>query len=216
MSITGLVSPLRIYLIRHAETDWILNRRYTGHTEIALTPNGQVEAQELAQRLRDIPFTHVFTSPRLRARQTCRLAQLSERADIDPDLDEWDYGDYEGLLSVEIRHQRPAWNLFQNGCPQGETPAQVGERADRLIDRLRSYHGNVALFSHGHFGSTVAVRWIGLPLATAEHFPLAVASISILAFNPQHLETPVIVLWNAVLPRQMSPPISLADAALRL
>ncbi|AJQ95624.1 histidine phosphatase family protein [Gynuella sunshinyii] len=216
MNLTSLVSPLRIYLIRHAETDWTLSRRYTGHTEIALTANGEVEAQKLGHRLRDTPFTHVFTSPRLRARQTCRLAQLGNRADIDPDLDEWNYGDYEGLRSVDIRHQRPEWNLFQNGCPQGETPEQVSERADRLIDRLGSYHGNVVVFSHGHFGSTVAVRWIGLPIATAEHFPLATASISILAFNPQHLETPVIALWNAILPRQMSPPVNLADTALRL
>lgn len=219
MSVTNLVMPLRVYLIRHAETDWTLAHRYAGRAEIALTANGESEAQELTQRLGDIPFTHVFTSPRLRARQTCRLAKLDKlgkEADIDPDLDEWDCGELEGRLSANIRRQRPDWNLYQNGCPDGETPEQVGARADRLISRLRLLHGNVALFSHGQFGSALAMRWINLPLATAAHFPLSTASISILTFNPHHPDKPVIALWNAESPRQMNPPATLAEASMQL
>lgn len=216
MSVSNIVTPVRIYLIRHGETEWAMNRRLTGHTDVALTANGESEAQEIAQRLVAIPFTHVFTSPRQRARQTCRLAKLGKLAEIEPDLAEWDYGDYEGKRSVDIRRQMPDWNLYQNGCPQGETPEQVVERADRQIARMRTHHGNVALFSHGHFGSALAVRWIGLPLTAAAHFPLATASISILTFNPHYPEVPVIALWNAVSPRQVNPPATLADAALQL
>jgi broad specificity phosphatase PhoE len=216
MSVTNIVTPVRLYLIRHGETEWALNRRHTGHTDIPLTANGESEAQEMAQRLVDIPFSHVFTSPRQRARQTCRLAQLGKLPEIEPDLDEWNYGDYEGKRSVDIRRQRPDWNLYRDGCPRGETPEQVIDRADRLIARLRTFQGNVALFSHGQFGSALAVRWIGMPLESAAHFPLATASISILAFNPHYPEVPVIALWNAVSPRPIHPRATLADAALQL
>lgn len=216
MSVSNIVTPVRIYLIRHGETEWALNRRLTGHTDIALTANGESEAQEIALRLGDLPFTHVFTSPRQRARQTCRLARLGKLAEAEADLAEWDYGDFEGKRPVDIRRQRPGWNLYQDGCPQGEMPEQLIERADRQIERLRTHHGNIALFSHGHFGSALAVRWIGLPLTAAAHFPLATASISILTFNPHYPEVPVIALWNAVSPRQVNPPATLADAALQL
>ena len=174
---------LRLYLIRHGETEWSLTSQHTGRTDIPLTARGEDEARELAQGLRDIPFAHVMTSPQQRARKTCELAGLGSAAVIDPDLAEWDYGDYEGQRSVDIRKQRADWNVFRDGCPGGETPAQVSDRADRLIAHLRALDGYVALFSHGQFGSVLAVRWIGLPLVSAQHFPLGTASLSILGFD---------------------------------
>src|SRR5665647_2495465 len=147
--------------------------------------------------LRDLPFTHVLTSPLKRARQTCALVGLDNTPEIDPDLAEWDYGDYEGKRSVDIRGGRPHWNVFRDGCPHGEMPAQVSDRADRLIARLCTLEGKVALFSHGQFGGVLAARWLGLPLAESQHFPLGTASISILSFDPHHPEVPVITLWNA-------------------
>ncbi|HVL02210.1 MAG TPA: histidine phosphatase family protein, partial [Dongiaceae bacterium] len=185
-------------------------------TDIALTANGELEAQEVAQRLGDVPFSQALTSPRLRARQACRLAKLGKLAEIEPDLAEWDYGDYEGKRPMDIRRQQSDWNLYQHGCPQGETPEQITARADRQISRLRTLRGNIALFSHGQFGSALAVRWVGLPLMAAAHFPLAMASISILTFSPHYPEVPVIALWNAVSRRQTTPPATLADAALQL
>jgi probable phosphoglycerate mutase len=118
-------------------------------------------------------------------------------ADIDPDLAEWDYGEYEGQFSADIRGARPGWNLFRDGCPGGEMPAQVSERADRLITRLRALDGNVALFSHGHFGRVLAARWLGLPITDAQKFLLGTASLSILGTDPNHPEVPVIALWNS-------------------
>ena len=129
--------PLRLYLIRHGETEWSLSGQHTGRTDISLTVRGEDEAKELALRLQAIPFAHVLTSPRQRARRTCELVGLGPAAEIDPDLAEWDYGDYEGVRSVDIRKTRADWNLFRDGCPNGETPAQVSARADRLIARLR-------------------------------------------------------------------------------
>ena len=154
-------------------------------------------ARELGQRLRDIQFARVLTSPRQRARRTCELAGLGSAAEIEPDLAEWDYGDYEGQRSANILQARPDWNLFRDGCPRGETPAQISERADRLIARLRVLEGNVALFSHGHFGRVLAARWIGLPVSEAQRFLLDTASLSILGYEPNHVESPVIALWNA-------------------
>ena len=131
-----------------------------------------------------------------RARRTCALAGLSPVAEVEPDLAEWNYGDYEGLRSQEIREARPDWNLFRDGCPHGETPAQVTDRADRLIARLRKLDGDIALFSHGHFGCVLAVRWIGLPVIEGQHFPLGTASLSIFGDEPSDPETPVIELGN--------------------
>jgi probable phosphoglycerate mutase len=188
---------LRLYLIRHGETEWSLTSQHTGRTDIPLTPRGEEEARELAPGLKSIPFSHVLTSPLQRARKTCDLAGLGAAATIEPDLAEWDYGDYEGKRSVDIRKQRADWNVFRDGCPGGESPAQVSERADRLIGHVRSLDGNTALFSHGQFGSVLAVRWVGLPLVNAQHFPLATASLSILGFDDHHPEVPVIARWNA-------------------
>jgi|GEM_PF-130710 len=190
-------SPLHLYLIRHGETEWALTSRHTGRTDIALTQNGEDEARKLGRHLRDIQFAHVLTSPLKRARRTCELVGLEGIPEIEPDLSEWNYGDYEGRRSVDIRKEEPNWNVFRDGCPHGEMPAEVSGRADRLIARLRTMDGKIALFSHGQFGAVLATRWIGLPLAEARHFPLATASLSILAFNPDHPEVPVIALWNA-------------------
>ncbi len=194
---TSIPILLRLYLIRHGETEWALSSRHTGRTDIPLTANGEDESRELGKHLRDIQFAHVLTSPLKRARQTCELVGLNKVLEIEPDLAEWDYGDYEGKRSEDIRKGRPDWNVFRDGCPHGDTPAQVSERADQLITRLRTLDGKVALFSHGQFGGVLAARWIGLPLAQARHFPLDTASLSIFSFNPHHPEVPVIALWNA-------------------
>jgi probable phosphoglycerate mutase len=202
---TSIPTPLRLYLIRHGETEWSLDRRHTGRTDIPLTANGESEARELGKHLRDIQFSHVLTSPLKRAQQTCGLLGLDQVPEIEPDLVEWDYGDYEGRKSVDIRKERPDWTIFRDGCPHGEMPTQICDseallqavRADRLIARLRSLDGNIALFSHGQFGGVLAVRWIGLTVDEAQHFPLGTASISIFAFDPHHPTVSVIALWNA-------------------
>ena len=188
--------PLRLYLIRHGETEWSLSGQHTGRTDVALTAHGEDQGRALELALRGIRFDQVLTSPARRARDTCGLAGLGGSAEIEPDLAEWDYGDYEGKRSAGIRESRPGWNVFQDGCPGGETPAQISERADRLIRRLRGMDGNVALFGHGQFGAALAVRWIGLPVVHGQHFSLGEASLSILRDDPHHPEVPVIALWN--------------------
>ena len=198
MSAVAPVGPLpRVYLVRHGETEWSLTGRHTGRTELSLTAAGAEAARQWGDRLQGIGFSRVFTSSRLRARQTCDLAGQGAVAAIEPDLAEWDYGDYEGKRSEDIHQQRPGWNIFRDGCPGGESPAQVSARADRLIARLRQWPGNVALFSHGHFGRVLAVRWIGLPAGQGEHFQLSPAALSILGHGPGHSAEPVILLWNA-------------------
>lgn len=188
----------RLYLIRHGQTDWSLSGQHTGRTDVPLTAQGEQDARDLAKRLRAMRFSRVFTSPRQRARLTCELVGLGAVAEIEPDLAEWDYGDYEGQRSVDIRKGRPDWNLFQDGCPRGESPVQVSERADRVIARLRALEGNTAIFSHGHFGRVLAARWIGLPVSQAQHFLLSTASLSILGHEHNLAEESAIVLWNAV------------------
>ncbi len=190
-------NPPRLFLIRHGETAWAVSRQHTGRTDIPLTEKGEQEARDLAHRLHAIDFSHVFTSPRLRARRTCELAGVATHAQVDPNLAEWDYGDYEGRRSVDIRKERPDWNIFRDGCPHGELPTQVSDRADRLIARLRALEGNIALFSHGQFGCTFAARWIGLPVIDSPHFLLGTASLSILGYDPDHPAIPVIALWNS-------------------
>ena len=188
----------RLYLIRHGQTAWSLSGQHTGRTDIPLNEQGEQDAHELAERLPAVRFSHAFTSPRQRARRTCELAGLAAVTEIDPDLAEWDYGDYEGQRSVDIRKGRPDWNLFQDGCPRGESSFQVSDRADRVIARLRALEGNIATFSHGHFGRVLGVRWIGLPVGEAQHFLLSTASLSILGYERNLAEKPAIVLWNSV------------------
>jgi probable phosphoglycerate mutase len=190
-------ADLRLYLVRHGETEWSLSGQHTGRSDIPLTGHGEDEARALEPCLRDISFSYVLTSPRRRARRTCELAGLGSMAEIEPDLAEWDYGEYEGQLSADIRKGRPGWMVFRDGCPGGEMPAQVTLRADRVIARLGAMHGNVAVFSHGQFSCVLAARWIGLPIIEARHFSLGPASLSVLGYNPDHPEVAVIALWNA-------------------
>ena len=194
---TGHPSSLpNIYLIRHGETAWSLSGQHTGRTDLPLTEHGEKEARNLARRLGVVGFGGVFTSPLLRARRTSELAGLGDVAKMDADAAEWNYGDYEGRTSIDIRQENPGWNIFQEGCPGGESPTQVGKRADRLIARLQTFKGNIAIFTHGHLGRVLGARWIGLPVRQAQHFLLATASLSILGYEHDRAEVPAIVLWN--------------------
>lgn len=185
-----------VYLIRHGETEWSKAGRHTGRTDLPLTEHGDAEARALAPLLEGPRFTHVFMSPRQRAQQTCALAGLARAAEVDHDLAEWDYGDFEGLQSVDILRDRPNWNVFREGCLNGESPAEVSARADRVIARIRGIGSDVALFTHGHFGRVLGARWVGLPVAQATRLYLGTASISALGYEHDNLEEPVIRLWN--------------------
>ena len=190
-------SPLlEIYFIRHGETAWSLTGHHTGRTDLPLTVNGEHEARDLRVRLRHLTFDHVFTSPRHRARQTCELSGWAANAQIDPDLAEWDYGDYEGRRTADIHGERPGWDIFTDGCPAGESSEQVAARADRLITRLRALSGRVAVFSHGHFGRVFGIRWIDLPIGQARHFILGTASLSVLGQGSRPTDPSVIIQWN--------------------
>jgi probable phosphoglycerate mutase len=187
---------VRVYYVRHGETAWSLSGQHTGTTDIALTAHGAEQARALATPLGRIAFAHVLRSPRKRTRQTCELARLEAMAEVELDLAEWDYGAYEGRCTADIRKTRPHWDIWTDGCPNGETPAQVSARADRLIAFLRTLHGHVALFGHGQFGCVLGARWIGLAIAQGRHFELAPASISLLGFAVRDPATPVILGWN--------------------
>jgi probable phosphoglycerate mutase len=189
---------LRVYLVRHGETAWSRSGRHTGRTDIPLTEPGEAEAKALAPWLRGLHFGHVLTSPLRRARRTCELAGLSRTVEADADLEEWNYGQYEGLTSSEIHQDRPDWSIYRDGAPAGETPDRVSGRADLLIARLGTLHGNVAIFTHGQFGTVLGVRWAGLAVIEAQHFTLGTASLSILTYSPSHPATRTIALWNAI------------------
>ncbi|HTO03578.1 MAG TPA: histidine phosphatase family protein [Opitutus sp.] len=186
----------RVYLIRHGETAWSLDGRHTGLTEQTLTARGEEETRKLGMRLPKDHFAQVWSSPRIRARRSTELTGLAAAMEIDPELAEWIYGDYEGLRTAEIRKTRPGWSIFRDGCPGGETPAQIGARADRVITRLRAIDGAVAIFTHGHFGRVLGARWIGLDVAVAAHLLLGTTSLSILDWNSQSSPEASIVLWN--------------------
>jgi broad specificity phosphatase PhoE len=192
-----MTTPLKIYFIRHGETAWSLTGQHTGNSDIPLTPNGEAMAGKLATSLQGLAFAKVLTSPRLRARRTCELAGLGTQADVEPLLAEWDYGDYEGMRSAEIRQFHPGWDIWSSPSPGGETADQIANRADQLIARLVGLSGNVILFSHGHFGRVLAARWIGLPVAQGQHFALDPASISLLGFEVNHPQRRVIARWNS-------------------
>jgi broad specificity phosphatase PhoE len=191
-------TPLRLFFFRHGETLWSLSHRHTGRTDIALTAHGEEQARMLRPWVAAASFSRVLTSPRLRARATCELSGANSKPDVEPDLAEWDYGDYEGLRSADICDGRPGWNLFRDGCPNGESPAQVCRRADRLIAHVRGMEGDVALFSHGQFGAVLAARWIGLEVVEGQHFSIGPASLSLLGYDNDHPTVPVMALWNAV------------------
>jgi broad specificity phosphatase PhoE len=185
-----------IYLARHGETAWTLTGQHTGLTDLPLTPQGERNAQGLRGRLTDLVFARVFTSPLQRARRTCALAGFGDVAEIDRDLVEWNYGAYEGLRTAEIRAERPDWELFRDGCPGGESPAQVSARADKVVSRVRAVKGDVLLFSSGHFIRVLASRWIGIePSVNSRFFLLSTASLSAVGYE-QDLSRPVIRLWN--------------------
>jgi probable phosphoglycerate mutase len=186
-----------IFLIRHGETQWSITGRHTGRTDLPLTGNGEHCATLLRARLQGIAFTCVLTSPLLRARRTCALAGLGAKARVEPGLAEWDYGDYEGRTTVDILAHRPGWNVFQDGCPRGESAEQVSQRADRLLAGLRLMGGTIALFSHGQFLRALAMRWIGLPVRESSHFALDPAALSILGYEHHGGEIPAILLWNS-------------------
>src|SRR3974390_1141063 len=153
-----------VYLARHGETAWSLSGQHTGLTDLPLTERGELNARRLGERLKGLTFAKVFTSPLRRAVRTGELAGCGGGAEIDPDLGEWNYGRYEGRRPAEICAERPDWQLFRDGCPGGESPAEVAARADRAVDRLRAVQGDVLLFSSGHFLRVLAVRWIGIEL----------------------------------------------------
>lgn len=189
---------MKACLIRHGETAWSLSGQHTGVTDLALTAHGEAESRSLAPRLRNMPFARVLVSPRLRARQTCELAGVAVASEAEPDLSEWDYGPYEGLRTVDIRQHNPGWNIWRDGCPGGESPSDVSQRADRLIARLCTMQGTVALFTHGQFGAALAARWIGLMVVEGQHFALGTASVSLLGIDPHHPDRRIIELWNEV------------------
>ena len=185
-----------IYIARHGETAWSVTGQHTGLTDLPLTPQGETNARGLANRLNGMAFAKVLTSPLQRARQTCALAGFGSVAEIENDLVEWNYGRYEGLRSAEIRAERPDWQLFRDGAPGGESPAQVMARADNVVKRVRNVKGNVLLFSSGHFIRVLAARWIGLePSVHSNSFLLSTASLSAVGYD-RNLSQPVIQLWN--------------------
>jgi probable phosphoglycerate mutase len=196
---TSSLSPLaRVYLVRHGETAWSLTGQHTSRTDLPLTPHGEAEPRSLGERMGGLTFADVRSSPLQRARHTCALAGLGDLVQLDPDLLEWDYGDYEGLRLADIRRERPDWRIFRDGCPNGETPDDVSRRVDRVIAGVRAQQGDVALFCHGHVGRALAARWVGRPIQEAGHYVLGTASISVLGYEHQRLEEPAIVQWNVM------------------
>ncbi len=183
-------------LARHGETAWSLSGQHTGLTDIPLTEKGEQDARLLGERLRGMTFARVFTSPLQRAKRTCEIAGFGGVAVVDPDLVEWNYGDYEGRTRGEIHATRPDWQLFRDGCPEGESPADVAARADRVVTRVRAVDGDVLLFSSGHFLRMLGARWLALDPGWGRCFFLSTASLSQLAYEHTRGE-PVIRLWNS-------------------
>ncbi len=184
-----------LYLARHGETAWSLSGQHTGLTDLPLTEQGERNARNLGPRLAGLTFAKVFTSPLQRATRTCELAGFAAAAEVDRDLVEWDYGDYEGLRTAEIHDKRPEWQLFRDGCPGGESPDQIGARADRVVSRVRAVKGDVLIFSSGHFLRVLAARWLGLEPVNGRLFMLKTASLSALGYENE-LSQPVISLWD--------------------
>ncbi len=184
-----------IYLARHGETAWSLSGQHTGRTDLALTERGEQQARTLGERLQGLAFAKVLTSPSQRAVRTCELAGFGAGAQIDPDLAEWDYGDYEGRRTAEILTERPDWQLFRDGAPGGESPEQIGARADRAIARIHAVRGNVLIVSSAHISRVFGARWLGLSAAGGRYLVLSTASLSILGYE-HDMSEPVIRLWN--------------------
>jgi probable phosphoglycerate mutase len=191
---------VELCLIRHGETAWSLSGQHTGLTDVPLTEHGEQQARALGTVLHAMSFTQVLVSPLQRARRTCELAGLGSRARVVAQLHEWDYGAYEGLTRAQIRAQQPDWDVFRDGCPGGESPAQLLARVDGLLSELRALAGRIALFSHGHLLRALAVRWIELPLRAGLHFGLDAASLSLLSYEHDDPLEPAIELWNLQAP----------------
>ena len=184
-----------VYLARHGETAWSISGQHTGSTDLPLTERGERNARRLGQRLKGFTFVKVLTSPLQRAARTCELAGFGNVAQVEKDLLEWNYGEYEGRRSDEIHAERPDWKLFRDGCPGGETPGQVGARADRVVRQIRQLQGDILLFSSGHFLRVLAARWLGLEPAAGRFFTLSTASLSALSYE-HDVSEPVIRLWD--------------------
>ena len=184
-----------IWLARHGETAWSLSGRHTGLTDVPLTERGERNARRLGERLKGLEVAKVFTSPLQRAARTCQLAGFGSRAEVDGDLVEWNYGQYEGRTTIEILAGRPGWELFRDGCPGGESPEDVGARAARVVGRLRDVGGDAIVFSSGHLLRVLAARWLGGEPAAGRFFPLGTASLSALGYE-HNLSEPVLRLWN--------------------
>ena len=184
-----------VYLARHGETAWSVSGQHTGRTDLPLTPQGEANARALGERLRGLTFSLVLTSPLQRARRTCELAGFGQVAIADADLAEWDYGDYEGKRTAEIIASRPGWQLFRDGCPNGESADQVGARADRAIARARAASGGVLMFSSAHILRVLGARWLGLPASGGRYFILGTASLSVVGYEHDMTES-VIKFWN--------------------
>jgi broad specificity phosphatase PhoE len=186
--------PGRVLLIRHGQTEWSANGRHTGLTDLPLTDHGREQAAGLAPALAEWKFTLVLCSPLQRARETCELAGYGERMELCQDLQEWDYGEYEGLTTPQIGELAPSWNLWRDGCPGGERPEQVGERLDAVLARVRDADGDVLVFAHGHSLRVLTGRWLEMPVASGARFVLAPAALGVLGYERQ---TAVIERWNA-------------------
>jgi broad specificity phosphatase PhoE len=188
----------RLFLARHGDTAWTDSRQRTGRTDIALNAVGEDRARQFGERLRRFSFASVFTSPLQRASRTCELAGFGTVATVDPDLVEWDYGRYEGLVLRDIQKERPTWELFRDGCPEGESPEDVAARADRIIARVVTIEGDVLAFSSGHIIRMIAARWLGLPPGAGRFFFCRPASVGVLAFEHTSRAEPIISVWNQV------------------
>ncbi len=183
----------RVILVRHGETDWSASGRHTSRTDLPLTEAGRTRAEALAPALAKSDFSLVLCSPLRRARETCRLAGFADAAEICEGLREWDYGEYEGLSTPQIRAERPGWSLWRDGCPGGESPSQIQERADRVIERVREAAGDVILFAHGHILRVLASRWIAQPAAFGARLALGTGALSTLGYER---DTEVLAGWN--------------------
>lgn len=188
----------RLFLTRHGDTAWTDSRKHTGRTDIPLNEAGEARARQIGGRLRRYAFARVFSSPLRRASKTCELAGFGADAEVAPDLVEWDYGRFEGALTGDILRENPGWELFRDGCPDGESPGDVAARADRFIARVRGIDGDVLAFSSGHIIRMIAARWLGLPPAAGRFFYCRPASVGVLGFEHGNRDEPILALWNHV------------------
>jgi broad specificity phosphatase PhoE len=189
-------SLLDVYLVRHGETEWSLSGQHTGLTDLPLTENGEEQARQLRPRLTATIFAKVLSSPLQRAMRTCQLSGYGSAVDTDPDLIEWNYGDYEGKTRPQILAQRPDWVIFRDGCPNGESPTDVGIRADRVLSRIREVDGNVLVFSSGHFLRVLMARWLSLEPSGGRYFKLGTATLSVIGYDHNNRAEPLIRLLN--------------------